>query len=496
MILRLQALLEHLKLKHTHDAHDDALHAGAHLAEDLHGAFLRKLLHALDELLALEGVYLGDSCEVLRGEGRHLGILHALLARTHGVAHREDARVEEAHDVAGIGLVHRGAVIGHEGRARGELELAVALHVPGVHAALKTTRADTHESDAVAVVLVHVGLDLEHEAREVLARRWHQLAGKLVGVRLGARRQAKELAQERLDAEVGEGAAEEDGRELAVRHGVEVELVTGAVEQLDVVHKVAVVLGTDKVVKRGVAQLGLDLGNLLGGVGVARAFKREHMTALAIEHATEVAAVADGPVHGIGADAQHRLDLLHELERVAALMVELVDEGEDRDVAQGTHTEQLLGLRLDALCSVDHHDCRVGSHERAVRVLGKVLVTRGVEDVDANTVVVELQDRGGDGNAARLLDVHPVGHRMLGRALALDRAGRLNAARVQQELLGKGGLTCVGVRNDGKSATRGDFVGQARHGGPFLQRRARPSYTVRFSQTVYCSAKKELAMSW
>ena len=28
---------------------------------------------------------------------------------------------------------------------------------------------------------------------------------------------------------------------------------------------------------------------------------------------------------------------------------------------------------------------------------------------------------------------------------------------------------CVRVRNDGKSATRGDFVGQARHGGPFLQ---------------------------
>ena len=139
MVLRLQALLKHLELKHAHDAHDDALHTGAHLAEDLHGTFLRKLLHALDELLALEGIYLGDSCEVLRGEGGHLGILHALFARTHGVAHREDARVEKAHDVAGVSLVHRGAVIGHEGRARGELELAVALHVPGIHAALKTT---------------------------------------------------------------------------------------------------------------------------------------------------------------------------------------------------------------------------------------------------------------------------------------------------------------------------------------------------------------------
>ena len=213
------------------------------------------------------------------------------------------------------------------------------------------------------------------------------------------------------------------------------------------------VLGTDEVIESGVTQLSLHLGNLLGGVGVARTFKRKHMAALAIEHAAEVATVADRPVHGIGADAQYRLDLLHELERIAALVVELVDEGENRNVAQRAHAEQLLGLRLNALGGVNHHDCRVSRHERAVGVLGEVLVTRGVEDVDADAVVVELQHRGGDGDAARLLDVHPVGHRMLGRALALDRAGRLDAARVQQELLGKGGLACVRVRNDGKSAT-------------------------------------------
>jgi hypothetical protein len=35
-----------------------------------------------------------------------------------------------------------------------------------LHAALVAARADAHEGDAVAVLRVHVGLDLEHEAGE------------------------------------------------------------------------------------------------------------------------------------------------------------------------------------------------------------------------------------------------------------------------------------------------------------------------------------------
>ena len=62
------------------------------------------------------------------------------------------------------------------------------------------------------------------------------------------------------------------------------------------------------------------------------------------------------------------------------------------------------------------------------------------------TVVGELQHRGGDGDAALLLDVHPVGHGVLGRArLALDGARRLDAAGIEQQLLGKRGLAGVGV---------------------------------------------------
>ena len=230
MVLALEALLEHLELQGAHHAHDDRLHTGAELAEDLDGTLLGELLHALHELLALERIDLRDAREQLgreRGDAREL---HRLLARADGVADGEDARVEQAHDVAGVGLVHDGAVVGHHGRARGQLDLAAALHVRGLHATLELARADAHKGDAVAMVLVHVRLNLEDEAGEVLPRGLHGLAGERVGVRTGAGSQAQEVLEEGLHAEVGECRAEEHGRELAGEHRIEIELGVGAVE--------------------------------------------------------------------------------------------------------------------------------------------------------------------------------------------------------------------------------------------------------------------------
>ena len=132
--------------------------------------FLRQLVHALDELLAFQRVDLRDSREMLRrerGDGRELH----MFSLAHRVADAEDAGIEQAHDVAGVRLVHRCTVVGHERRARCQLQLLAALHVERLHAALELARADAHERDAVAVVLVHVRLDLEHEACEFLTLR-------------------------------------------------------------------------------------------------------------------------------------------------------------------------------------------------------------------------------------------------------------------------------------------------------------------------------------
>ena len=462
-VLALEAPLQHVELQHAHDADDDALHAHAKLAEDLDGALLGKLLHALDELLALEGVDLRDAREVLRRERGNLGKLHVGLPGAHGVTDGEDARVEQAHDVAGVRLVHDGAVVCHHRGAGRQLDGAVALHVVGAHATLELARADAHERDAVAMVAVHVRLDLEHKAAELGPGGLDLLAGKDVRIGQGLRRKAQEVLQERLHAKVRECRPKEHGRQAAGADRLEVELVVGAVQKLDVVHQGAVVFLADELVQGGVAQLGLDLAHLLRGVGVAVALERDHVAGVAVEHAAEVAAAADGPVHGVRADAQHRLDLLRQVKGVAGVVVQLVHEREDGDVAQRADLEELLRLGLDALCAVDHHDRGVRRHERAVRVLGKVLVARGVKNVDALALVRELQHGRRDRDAALLLDVHPVGHGVARARLALHRAGGLDAAGVQQQLLGKGGLARVGVADDGERSPRCDLVGQAWH---------------------------------
>ncbi len=53
VVLALQALLQHLELQGANHADDNAFHAGAQLAEDLHRALHGELLHALHKLLAL-----------------------------------------------------------------------------------------------------------------------------------------------------------------------------------------------------------------------------------------------------------------------------------------------------------------------------------------------------------------------------------------------------------------------------------------------------------
>ena len=113
---------------------------------------------------------------------------------------------------------------------------------------------------------------------------------------------------------------------------------------------------------------------------------------LPVVHALELLAGADGPVDGAGGDAQLLLQLLAQLKGIPGVPVHLVDEGEDGNVPQGTDLEQLAGLGLHALGGVDDHDGAVGGHQRAVGVLGEVLMAGGVQNVDAEAFVLELHD--------------------------------------------------------------------------------------------------------
>ena len=157
---------------------------------------------------------------------------------------------------------------------------------------------------------------------------------------------------------------------------------------------------------------------------------------------------------------------LNKLMNTDLQMVNYVQDTILLGTAQRADAKELNGLRLHALRTIDHHDGGVGGHERTVRIFRKVLVAGGVQDIHAAAIVGELQHRRSHRDAALLLDLHPVGDRVLGTALPLYRTCRLDGAGIEEELLGKCGLARVRVRDDGEGASRSDLFGDAWHGSP------------------------------
>ena len=100
-----------------------------------------------------------------------------------------------------------------------------------LHAAAELARAQAQEGDAVAMIRIHVGLDLEHEAGDLVL-------GRVDGARLGrlrARRRRPDAirVEQFAHAEIAEGAAEEHRRQMAGAIRVEVERGTASAHQLD-----------------------------------------------------------------------------------------------------------------------------------------------------------------------------------------------------------------------------------------------------------------------
>src|SRR5699024_9535621 len=110
------------------------------------------------------------------------------------------------------------------------------------------------------------------------------------------------------------------------------------------------------------------------------------------------------------------------------------------------------------LGGVNDHDGGVGRHQGTVGVLGEVLVARGIQDVDAVALVLELHDGRGDRNAALLLDLHPVGGGGPAVLLTLDHTGLGDGSAIEQEFFGQGGFAGVGVADDGKGTAPGDLT--------------------------------------
>src|SRR5207302_7170586 len=103
-------------------------------------------------------------------------------------------------------------------------------HLLYLHAAREPARADARERDTVAMVGIHVGLDLEHEGAHLRLGRLDAALVRVLRARL--RRKGAEPVEQVADAEILQRRAEIDRREVSLAERRDIERPAGMAHQL------------------------------------------------------------------------------------------------------------------------------------------------------------------------------------------------------------------------------------------------------------------------
>ena len=221
-----------------------------------------------------------------------------------------------------------------------------------LHAALEAARADAHERDAVAVRRVHVGLDLEDHAGELL------LVGLDHALDRGAvarrRRQVDQRVEHLAHAEVVDRRAEEHRRLLAGEKCA-ARRTRGAAPRTARSRPARL-----HVLRRRSARRTPDCRGPRGSrrrpVAVLARHEHAHLLLAQVHHAVEALAHADRPGERHGLHAELALDLVHQLQRLLQTVpLVLMDEIERElgmevvpftwPVGMGKHFHGVMDLR-------------------------------------------------------------------------------------------------------------------------------------------------------
>ena len=212
------------------------------------------------------------------------------LAFRQRVTDLEVTRVVKTHDVTGVRLVDDGFLGRHECRGGGELEVLAQPDVQVVGVTPENAGTHFHEGDAVAVVGVHVGVNLEDETGEFLLVRLHEALVRLAGERAGS--DLDETVQHLADTEVVQCRSEEHGGHLPVEVR---RAVYGGVyfpNEFEVFPQFVGRALADMLVEFAGVDV-VDLDAILDGLHACRVEAK--ILAVYVVNALELVAVTDGP---------------------------------------------------------------------------------------------------------------------------------------------------------------------------------------------------------
>ncbi|KAG1530184.1 hypothetical protein G6F50_017488 [Rhizopus delemar] len=125
-------------------------------------------------------------------------------------------------------------------------------------------------------------------------------------------------------------------------------------------------------------------------------------------------------------NAEHLFQLVDKFQRIAHLAVHFIDDSDAGSLSRAADLYQTQGLSFDAISRVDNHQCRVHGGKDTIRIFGKILMARGVKQIQHMAAILHLHHRARDGNSALLLNVHPVRDDMTPSFARLDTPGDVN----------------------------------------------------------------------
>ena len=138
----------------------------------------------------------------------------------------------------------------------------------------------------------------------------------------------------------------------------------------------------------------------------------------------------NGPVNGTGCNTKLFLDIVQQFKGIHGIAVHFINKSKDRDMSHDTNFEQFSGLGLNTLRSINDHNRRVCSHQGTISILGEILMSRGIQNINAVIVIVKLQYRRGNGNTSLLLNFHPVGDCMSRSCFSFYRTCQVDGSSI------------------------------------------------------------------
>ena len=317
-------------------------------------------------------------------------------------------------------------------------------------------RTQTHKGHTVAVLGVHIRLNLENKPRDFFLVR-----GYLSGFgwsNLWTRAKGADARHQFPNAERVDGRAEPDRGHCALMHRAPVKGRQKGAGHIDLFAQ-----GHQQIFRHVQRQFGvvqsLD-ADTCGDPVPIRAVHQFQAVIQKIITPKKIAPHADRPAGRGNVDGKVFLYFVNNFKGIATFTVHFVTKCQDRQIAQATHFEQFLRLAFHTLRPVNHHDGRINRRQRAIGILGKIGVAGGVHQIEPEIVERKGHGRGGNGNAAILFHLHVIRARSSRLALGTDLSGHLDRPAIEQEFFRQGRLARIRVADDCKGASALNLGGQ------------------------------------